>query len=149
MSAAEDLGGRVGVAPSCRALGVARATLYRRRRARTCPRPQQPRPPSPRALSIDERLAVLAVLTEERFCDLAPQTVWAMLLDEGRYLCSPRTMYRVLAANGPVRERRDQLRHPAYKKPELLATAPNQVWYRVLRQRRPRTSHAVVHPDTR
>jgi putative transposase len=128
VSAAQDLGGRVGVAPACRALGVARATLYRRRAARTCPRSQQPRPPSPRALSIDERLAVLAVLNEERFCDLSPAAVWAMLLDEGRYLCSPRTMYRILAASGAVRERRNQLRHPAYKKPELLATAPNQVW---------------------
>lgn len=128
MSAAEDLGARVGAAPACRALGVARATLYRRRAARTCPRPQQPRPPSPRALSIDERLAVLGVLTEERFCDLAPRTVWATLLDEGRYLCSVRTMYRILTQNGAVRERRDQLRHPTHTRPELLATAPNQVW---------------------
>jgi len=71
---------------------------------------------------------VLDVLDEERFCDLAPRTVWAVLLDEGRYLCSPRTMYRILAENGAVRERRDQLRHPAYAKPELLATGPNQVW---------------------
>ncbi len=128
MSAAEDLGGRVGVAPACRALGVARATLSRRRAARACPRPQQPRPPSPRALSTQERLAVLAVLNEERFVDHAPRTIWATLLDEGRYLCSARTMYRILAAAGAVRERRNQLRHPAYSKPELLATAPNQVW---------------------
>jgi len=128
MSAAEDLGGRVGVAPACRALGVSRSTLYRRRAARACPRPQQSRPPSPRALSTTERQSVLDVLNDDRFCDLAPRTVWATLLDEGRYLCSPRTMYRILAENGPVRERRDQLRHPAYAKPELLATAPNQVW---------------------
>lgn len=128
MNAAEDLGGRVGVAPACRALGVARSTLYRRRAVRQCPRPQQPRPSSPRALSIDERQTVLDVLNDERYCDLAPRTVWAVLLDEGRYLCSPRTMYRILAENGPVRERRDQLRHPAYAKPELLATSPNQIW---------------------
>ena len=128
MSAAEGLGKRVGIAPACRALGVARSTLYRRRTARTCPRPQQPRPRSPRALSIDERLEVLRVLTTPRFADLAPLAVWAILLDEGRYLCSPRTMYRILAEHGAVRERRDQLRHPAYHKPELLATAPNQVW---------------------
>lgn len=128
MSTAEELGGRVGVAAACRALGVARSALYRRRRARTCPRPQQPRPRSPRALSLDERLAVLAVLNEERFCDLSPAAVWAILLDEGRYLCSVRTMYRILAAAGAVRERRNQLRHPAYEKPELLATGPNQVW---------------------
>jgi putative transposase len=128
VSAAEDLGTRVGVARACRSLGVARATLYRRRTARTCPRPQQPRPPTPRALSIDERLAVLAVLNEARFCDQSPAAVWATLLDEGRYLCSARTMYRVLAAAGALRERRNQLRHPKYKKPELLATGPNQVW---------------------
>ena len=128
MSAAQDLGGRVGVAPACRALGVARATLYRRRVAWTCPRPQQPRPLSPRALTIDERMDVFAVLNEERFCDLAPRTVRAMLLDEGRYVCSTRTMYRILAEAGGVRERRNQLRHAAYAKPELLATAANQVW---------------------
>ncbi len=71
---------------------------------------------------------MLEVLNHERFCDQAPRAVWAILLDEGRYLCSVRTMYRVLADAGEVRERRNQLRHPAYKKPELLATAPNQVW---------------------
>jgi putative transposase len=71
---------------------------------------------------------VLAVLHEPRFVDLAPAQVYASLLDEGRYLCSLRTVYRVLAANHEVRERRDQLRHPQYEKPELLATGPNQVW---------------------
>ena len=128
MSVAEDLGRRVGVARACRALGVTRSMVYRRRAARECPRSQQPRPKPPRALSIDERLAVLSVLSEERFCDLSPSAVWATLLDEERYLCSIRTMYRILAAEAPVRERRNQLRHPAYKKPELLATGPNQVW---------------------
>ena len=71
---------------------------------------------------------MLDVLNEPRFADLAPAEVHAMLLDEGRYLCSERTMYRVLAENAEVRERRDQLRHLAYKAPELLATAPNQLW---------------------
>jgi len=71
---------------------------------------------------------VLEVLHEPRFCDLAPSEVYATLLDEKRYLCSERTMYRILEANQEVRERRDQLRHPAYAKPELLATAPNQLW---------------------
>ncbi len=71
---------------------------------------------------------MLDVLNEERFMDLSPLEVYATLLDEGRYLCSIRTMYRILAAQGAVRERRNQLRHPAYKKPELLATAQNQVW---------------------
>ena len=71
---------------------------------------------------------MLDVLHEPRFADLAPAEVYATLLDEGRYLCSERTMYRVLAENAEVRERRDQLRHPAYQAPELLATAPNQLW---------------------
>ena len=75
-----------------------------------------------------ERVAVLAALHEPRFVDLAPAEVYATMLDEGVYLCSERTMYRVLAENYEVRERRNQLRHPAYAAPELLATAPNQLW---------------------
>jgi putative transposase len=75
-----------------------------------------------------ERQEVLEVLHSERFVDQAPREVFAALLDEGQYLCSVRTMYRLLEANQEVRERRDQLRHPAYAKPELLATVPNQVW---------------------
>jgi putative transposase len=82
----------------------------------------------PRALAPAERQAVLAVLHEERFVDVAPAEVYGALLDEGRYLCSERTMYRVLAAHQEVRERRDQLRHPAYAAPELLATRPNELW---------------------
>jgi len=128
VSAAEELGARVGVAPACRALGVSRSSLYRRRAARLRPRSPQPRPRPARALSDEERRVVLDELNSERFVDLAPLEVYATLLDEGRYLCSPRTMYRILDENGAVRERRDQLRHPAYKKPELLATGPNQVW---------------------
>ena len=128
MSAAEDLGADVGVAPACRGLGVSRATLYRRRAARLRARPQQPRAASPRALDQVERQAVLDALNDEQHCDLSPAAIWAMLLDDGTYLCSIRTMYRILEQNGEVRERRNQLRHPNYKKPELLATAPNQVW---------------------
>lgn len=128
MSAAEDLGARVGVASACRALGVARSTLYRRRAARERPRSPQPRPRPARALSDEERQAVLDALHEERFVDLSPAAVYATLLDEGHYLCSRRTMYRILDQCGEVRERRNQLRHPAYQKPELLATGPNQVW---------------------
>jgi putative transposase len=86
------------------------------------------RPKPPRALSVDERQQVLDVLHEERFMDKAPAEVYAKLLDEGRYLCSISTMYRILLANKEVKGRRDQLRHPEYKKPELLAVAPNQVW---------------------
>jgi putative transposase len=109
------------------AFGVPRASLYRARRpaARAV---ASPRPAPPRALTSPERLAVLEVLHSERFVAQAPKTVYATLLDEGRHLCSWRTMYRVLAAADEVRERRNQLRHPAYPKPELLATGPNQVW---------------------
>ena len=71
---------------------------------------------------------MLAVLHEERFADRAPAEVHAQLLDETRYLCSERTMYRILDENQEVRERRDQLRHPAYAAPELLATRPNELW---------------------
>src|SRR5437868_5816285 len=101
-----------------------RATYYRRLEATAPP----PRPKPARALSPTEQEGVLAVMYEPRFVDLAPRQVYAQLLDEGRYLCSLRTMYRILDENREVRERRDQLRHPEYKKPELLATGPNQVW---------------------
>ncbi len=125
MTAAGELALIVGVAPACDALGVPRATLYRWRR----PRPEAPRRPTPpRALSRDERLIVLGALHSGRFVDKAPAQVWAELLDEGTYHCSIRTMYRILADHGEVRERRDQLRHPSYQKPELLATCPNQIW---------------------
>lgn len=83
---------------------------------------------SPRALSNDERAEVLSILNEDRFCNLAPAEVYATLLDEGRYLCSERTMYRILEDNAQVRERRNQLRHPKYVAPELMATKPNQLW---------------------
>lgn len=86
------------------------------------------RPSPPRALSAAEKQEVLAALHEDRFVDKAPSAVYAALLDEGRYLCSIRTMYRILKDNNEVRERRNQARHPEYKKPELLATTPNQVW---------------------
>lgn len=84
--------------------------------------------PSPRALSPDERAQVLAALNDDRFCNLAPAEVFATLLDEGKYICSERTMYRLLAADAMVRERRNQLRHPEYTAPELMATGPNQTW---------------------
>jgi putative transposase len=116
----------IGTRAACRALGVAPATLYRRRRP-----PEKrihERKPSARALSCEEREDVLEVLHSDRFVDCSPAQVWAALLDEGRYLCSQRTMYRVLDAQGEVRERRDQLRHPSYTKPELLAERPNELW---------------------
>jgi len=123
----EELAPLVGTRPACRALGAAVATIYRRRRPPE-PRARRPRPAPARALSHAERQAVLGVLHSERFVDCSPAQVWATLLDEGRYLASERTMYRLLEANGEVRERRDQLRHPAYQRPELLAERPNEVW---------------------
>jgi len=117
----------VGTLPACRALGASRAGLYRRR---SPPKVQAPRPrrPSARALTDAERARVLEELNSPRFMDASPAEVWATLLDEGRYLASGRTMYRLLAADGPVRERRDQLTHPPYARPELLASEPNEVW---------------------
>lgn len=126
----------VAMAPSgglttavCAALGVSRSCVHRHRTRRDAPATvarRRPRPP--RALDPQERQAVLDLLREPRFVDLAPAEVYATLLDEGVYHCSIRTMYRLLAEHGEVRERRDQLRHPVYQKPELLAQAPNQVW---------------------
>jgi putative transposase len=126
----EERRARVGVAPLCEALGLARATFYRRRGG------LPPGPPALRerrrprqALTAADREQVLALLHDERFVDLPPAQIWAQLLDAGQVPpCSIRTMYRVLAANAEVRERRHQLRHPAYRKPELLAIGPNQVW---------------------
>lgn len=131
MEAAEALAPEVGVAPVCRALGIARATFYRRRhRSLATPRPRatSQRPPPPLALSCEERQSVLSVLYSERFVDQPPDQVYATLLDEGIYLCSARTMCRLLARQGQLHERRNQLRHPHYPKPQLVATAPNQVW---------------------
>ena len=125
--AVEEITPLVGTLPACRALGVAPATIYRRRHPPER-RPSQPRPQPARALSLTEREGVLQVLHLERFVDSSPAQVWATLLDEGRYLCSQRTMYRLLAEHGEVRERRDQLTHPGYTKPELLAERPNEVW---------------------
>jgi len=113
------------VAAACRALDVSRATYYRRRNP---PRPARKRSRSDRALPPQEREAVLGQLNSDRFADQAPRQIFAKLLDEGSYLCSVRTMYRILAANDLVRERRNQLSHPEYTKPELLASGPNEVW---------------------
>ena len=127
IQAAEQLAQVVGTKAACDALGVSRSSLYRHR----CPATEcelQPRPAPARALSPDEKAQVRDVLNSERFQDCAPREVYASLLDEGQYYCDWRTMYRILAEQAEVRERRNQLRHPAYAKPELMATAPNQVW---------------------
>jgi putative transposase len=124
----EQLTPIIGTRPACRALGASPATVYRRRRPPE-PRPPRPRPTPPRALSEPERERVLEVLHSERFVDSSPAQVWATLLDENQYLCSERTMYRLLAGrHGGVRDRRDQLTHPGYAKPELLAERPNELW---------------------
>ena len=127
MRATDHLANRVGAVRACGALRVSRASFYRWRRRET-PCAAQGRRPHPRALSEQERHGVLETLHEDRFFDQAPAAVYATLLDQGQYLCSVRTMYRLLQAHGEVRERRDHLRHPAYEKPELLAIRPNEVW---------------------
>ena len=117
---------QLGVLATCAAFGIALATYYRHRAPSYGPREKRPSPA--RRLPDDERKTVLDVLHAPRFADLAPAEVFATLLEEGRYLCSLRTMHRILAENSELRERRDQLRHPTYAKPELLATGPNQLW---------------------
>lgn len=124
IQAVDELAPLVGRRQACHALAVPRATWYRRRQ----PAQVRRRNPHPRALQPKERARVLACLHEERFQDCAPRQVYAALLDEGRYHCSVRTMYRLLDAQGESRERRGQLVHPPYQKPELLATGPNQLW---------------------
>jgi len=123
----EELTPLIGTRPACRALGASAATIYRRRRP-PGPKPARPRSAPARSLSAPEREAVLAELRSERFVDASPAQVWATLLDEGRYLASERTMYRLLEAGGETGERRDQLTHPPYERPELLAERPNEVW---------------------
>jgi putative transposase len=127
MIACQELSTEVGTVAACQSLDIARPTYYRRLGARIEETPA-PRAAPPRALSALERQEVLDVLHTDRFVDKAPTEVYATLLDEGIYHCSVRTMYRVLDEAGEIRERRNQARHPQYKAPELLATAPNQVW---------------------
>lgn len=126
IEAARALADWVGVQPACAALGLARATYYRRTKPAKA---RPPRPEPPLKLASDEVETVLGVLHSRRFADRSPRQIWAALLDEQqRYLCSVRTMYRLLESRNELRERRDQLRHPKYAKPELLATRPNEVW---------------------
>jgi putative transposase len=125
MDLVEELRQQIGVKAACQAVGLARSQFYRKRQ----PRPvSEPKAAPVRKLSEAERAEVRSLLNSARFVDQAPREVYASLLDEGRYLCSVRSMYRILAEHDEVRERRDQLRHPNYTKPELLATGPNQVW---------------------
>lgn len=124
MHAVTQLTPTVGITAACAALSVPRASYYRQ----PVYGPAPARPAPTRSLSPAERQTVRDLLNSPRFVDCAPAAIQATLLDEGRYLCSTRTMYRLLAQDGATRERRDQLTHPAYQKPELLATGPNQLW---------------------
>ena len=120
----------VGVVRACQVLGVSRVSLYRHRARVHKPRPDRSRDrrlPT-RALKEQERAQILDVLNSERFQDAAPRQVLAQLLDEGTYLCSWHSMYRILEAHDPVRERRNQLSHPTYKKSELLVQGANLLW---------------------
>lgn len=156
MTAVSEVSNVVAVARVCAVLQLPRTTYYRALKAPGGP--QEARPPSaprteravagqtlvvapgaagsaivvrkhvPRALSNDEAATVLALLHDERFVDQSPAEVYATLLDEGRHHCSERTMYRILAANQEVSDRRRQRRHPVYAAPELMATAPNRLW---------------------
>ena len=130
MNAAEQLASDVGTSKACDALDVSRASLYRQRdRRKTNPvRSVAPRRRSSRALPDSERKHVQQTLYSERFVDKSPYQVYARLLDDGEYLCSVRTMYRILADHHASKERRNQLKRPNYVKPELLATDSNQVW---------------------
>jgi putative transposase len=127
-----ELTPQLGVRAACEAVGAAQASYYRRHRQ--SPAPQRPEPVphrqrrQPRALSGTEQQAILDVLHSDRFADLAPAEVWAILLDEGVYLGSQSTFYRLLRQAGEVRERRRQATHPAKVKPELVANGPNEVW---------------------
>ena len=127
-----ELAPQLGVRDACEAVGVAQASYYRRHRqspapARPAPVPHRQRR-QPRALTAAEQRAILDVLHSDRFVDLAPAEVWATLLDEGVYLGSQSTFYRLLRRAGEVRERRRQATHPAKVKPELIANGPNAVW---------------------
>jgi len=129
MAACMELATVTGVAEACRLLEMPRSNLYRLRKpVFKSPKAKQERPKPPRALDDAEKEEVRAVLNSERFQDQSPREVYAALLDEGVYFCHWRTMYRILDEYQEVRERRNQLRHPTYAKPELLATEPNQLW---------------------
>jgi putative transposase len=123
---------RIGRRAACAAAGVAQASWYRRHPARPVPPRRDPVPhrdrAQPRALAPAERAAILGALHSDRFADTAPAEAWATLLDEGTYLGSLSTFYRLLRQAGETRERRAQAAHPAAVKPELSAAGPNQVW---------------------
>jgi len=130
ISLAEQLSWQTGKKAACEALLVPRATFYRHQSSKSRPENNSTQPMTPPlSLSDGERQTVIDILHSEQFCNDAPHQIYAKLLDEGRYLCSIRTMYRILAVeHGCVKERRNHVQRPKYVKPELLATKPNQVW---------------------
>jgi len=128
MNAFNTLHPTAGIAAACATLGLNRAGIYRQRTPARHTMPPKPRPPSALALCATERGELLEILDSERFVDVAPATIYATLLDEGRYHGSVSTMYRILKSENQTGERRRQRQHPVYTKPELLATEPNEVW---------------------
>lgn len=128
MRAAESLAQNVHVKKACKALGIPRASYYYYQKSKKTLSCKRGYSTPPLALSLQEKQAVLDILHSERFIDKAPCEIYAILLDEGTCLCSTRTMHRILTKHGEVREKRNQLLRPNYQKPELLATASNQVW---------------------
>ena len=130
METIRDEGRELPLQPLCQALEVSRSAFYRFGLSASGKPvlPVGPRKPHPRALSAPEKEKILEKLHEKEYVDRAPRQIFASLLDSGSYLCSVGTMYRILAEREELKERRNQLRHPTYKKPELLASAPNSVW---------------------
>ena len=129
MQTIQALAPLVGAGAACDALNMPRSAFYRALQPPAVKRVAgAPKAAPPRALSPDEKAVVRATLNSERFQDQAPREVYASLLDAGTYLCSWRSMYRILAENHEIRERRDQLRHPVWVKPRLVASGPNQLW---------------------
>ena len=130
MNMTASLAKEVNIQQACTALSVPRASFYRWKdqAAKDEAPTEKKRPTPPLALSGEEEKVILDILHSDRFADQPPQEIYNTLLDEGKYLCSVRTMYRILEKHGEVKERRNQLTHPHYRKPELLACAPNQLW---------------------
>ena len=128
MDTVEENSDEVSLVQACEVLGVSRASFYRQRRPKKTPHIEHQAAPSPRGMSDEERGKVRDILNSKQFMDMAPREIYATLLDESKYYCSVRTMYRILDENNAVKERRNQRKHPNYKKPELLATGPNEVW---------------------
>lgn len=128
IAAIDELKPEIGVRAACDALGFPRATWHRRQGPPAVSKPKAPRPQNSWGLTREERQGFLDLAHSAEYVDKAPTQIYYTLLDHGCFICSIRTMYRILAAEGEVKERRDQLRHPVYQRPELLARGPNQLW---------------------